>query len=131
MRDPSFFTIRPVIRESSPPCNPPALAERRNGQAVRCYELGPAEVDAEDVISAAVVASLTGTEEVTFELSPEGIGRFNALARNVGLGGRAAIVVDGAVVSAPILQVTEFSGRGVVAGLTADEARHLVVRLER
>ena len=130
-RDASYFTIRAVLRESPPPCSPPALPEQRDGQALRCIEVGPAAVDASDVASAAVVATGPGTEAVQFELSPKGTERFNALARSVGLGGRAAIVVDGVVVSAPRFETTEFAGEGHVTGLDAASADRLARRLNR
>ena len=99
---------------------------------MRCFELGPAGVDAGDVASAEVVTSrATGTDEVTFTLSPAGTMRFNAMARAVGLGGQAAMVVDGVVVSAPRIQVLEFSGSGVVTGLDAAAAQRLAKRLNR
>lgn len=128
-QDPSFFTIRPVTRQTPPPCTSPALAEERDGQAVGCYELGPAQVDATDVKSAALVTEpRTGTDEVEFTLTPNGTERFNALARSVGLGGQAAIVVDGMVVNAPRFSTTDFPGKGVVTGLATDRANRLVQR---
>ena len=130
-RDASYFAIRAVMRESPPPCSPPALSEQRDGQALRCIEVGPVAVDASDVASAAVVATGPGTEAVQFDLSPKGTERFNALARSVGLGGRAAIVVDGVVVSAPRFETTEFAGQGHVTGLDAASADRLARRLNR
>jgi preprotein translocase subunit SecD len=128
----SYFTIRPVTRELPPPCVPPALAEKRNGQAVHCFEVGPAQVDASDVESAALVTDgATSTAAVEFSLSSKGTDRFNAMARMVGLGGQAAFVVDGVVVSTPRFDTTNFPGRGVVTGLTDDEAGQLMKRLNR
>ncbi len=128
----SYFTIRPVTRELPPPCVPPALAESRNGQAVYCFEVGAAQVDASDVESAGLVTnSATSTSTVEFSLSSKGTDRFNAMARMVGLGGQAAFVVDGVVVSAPRFDTTDFPGRGVVTGLTNEEAAELVKRLNR
>lgn len=130
--DQSYFTIRPVRRQSAPPCAPPAFSEFQGGQAVHCYELGVAAVDAGDVSSAAVVAnSVTGAAQVTFQLSPDGTARFNAMAQAVGRGGQAAIVVDRVVVSAPRLDTTEFPGSGVVTGLDAATAQELATRLNR
>jgi preprotein translocase subunit SecD len=128
----SYFTIRPVTRELPLPCVPPALAEKHNGQAVHCFEVGAAQVDAGDVESAALVNDgATSTPAVEFSLSSTGTDRFNAMARMVGLGGQAAFVVDGVVVSAPRFDTTNFPGRGVVSGLTNDEAGQLVKRLNR
>lgn len=130
--DSSFFTIRPIAGQSAPPCTAPALAEVRGGDAVRCYEVGAAEVDAGDVTSASVATDrATQTEDVQFVLSAEGTERLNGLARTVGVGGRAAIVVDGMVVGAIRFETTDFQGRGVVSGLGAAEAERLARRLNR
>jgi preprotein translocase subunit SecD len=129
-QDASYFTIRPVTRELPPPCVPPALAQERNGQPIHCFEVGRAQVEASDVESAALVTDhATNTPAVEFSLSPNGADRFNAMARTVGAGGQAAIVVDGVVVSAPRLDTTDFPGKGVVTGLNNDEAARLVNRL--
>jgi preprotein translocase subunit SecD len=128
--DASYFTIRPVTRQVPPPCRSPALAERNSEGEGACFELGPVAVDATDVASAAVTASpSTSAPEVQFQFSGRGTDRFNALARTVGVGGQVAIVVDGAVASAPRLDTTEFPGSGVVTGLTPDAAAWLVHRL--
>lgn len=130
--DQSYFTIRPVRRQSAPPCAPPALSELQADQAVRCYELGASAVDAADVTSAAVVANpATGVDEVTFQLSPDGTGRFNAMAQAVGRGGQAAIVVDKVVVSAPRFDTTDFPGTGVITGLDTATSHQLATRLNR
>ncbi len=123
-QDPSYFTIRPVIGQQPPPCVPPALPERQNAEVVRCYQLGPAQVDAHDVASAAVVP-----QGVEFTLSPEGAERFSAMARAVGRGGQAAIVVDGVVTSAPRFETTDYPGKGVVTGLDSGAAPRLANRL--
>lgn len=128
--DPSYFTIRPVTSEFTPPCAPPALAEQHDGQAVRCYDVGPAGVDARDVKSATVIVDpRTGQHAVEFDLSPRGTERFNTLARTVGVGGLAAIVVDGVVVSTPRFDTTQFPGKGRVTGLDAGQAERLTHRL--
>lgn len=130
--DPSYFTIRPVVRQFEPPCAAPAIVEMRDRKAFRCFELGPPGVDASDVKSASLVKQpATKTDAVEFELTANGAERFNLLARTVGVGGQAAIVVDGAVVSAPRLDVTEFAGKGVVTGLSTEDAPRLAKRLNR
>ena len=62
-------------------------------------------------------SATTQLSEVQFELTAAGIKRWNALARTVGVGGQLTIVVDGAIKSAPRMEVTDFQGRGVVTGL--------------
>lgn len=129
---PSFFAMRPVTAHTSPPCVAPALgaAPAQNGVIVACYELGPTAVDAHDV-SSAVVRPDANTQmmDVEFVLTPGGIERFNAMARTLGVGGQAAILVDGGIVSAPRIQTTDFPGRGVVTGLDLPTAQGLAARL--
>lgn len=131
--DPSYFAVRPVTRRAPPPCVAPALEEvlRPSGQVIACYELGPTGVDARDVRSATVTSSATQLSEVQFELTASGTKRWNALAQAVGAGGQVAIVVDGAISSAPKLTVTEFQGKGVVTGLDLSGAHRLAERLNR
>jgi len=102
------------------------------GQVVVCYEMGPVAVDAGAVTSAAVVSDgAAPTAGVTFELSPAGTSRWNAMARTAGVGAQVAIVVDGAIVGAPTLQTTDFPGKGVVTGLDPAAAQRLAGRLNR
>lgn len=97
---------------------------------MRCFELGPAGVDAGDVASAAIVTDpRTAAEAVQFGLSPQGTERFNALAGTVGVGAEVAIVVDGLVVNAVRIETTQFPGKGVVTGLDTEQAHRLVERL--
>jgi preprotein translocase subunit SecD len=121
-----------VNQELAPPCIPQALPELQGGQAVRCFQLGPPAVDASDVASAEVVVNdVAAVQQVTFQLSPEGAARLDALAKAVGLRGRAAIVVDGSVVSTPRFESTEFQGQGVMTGLDPVAAHRLAERLNR
>lgn len=129
---PSFFAIRSVTARMSPPCVAPALgaAPAQNRPIVACYELGPTAVTARDVSSALVRPNAnTETIDVEFALTPAGVERFNAMARALGIGGQAAIVVDGGIVSAPRLDTTDFPGRGVITGLDLVTAQGLAARL--
>lgn len=128
----SYFTIRPVSRESAPPCLPPALSELKGGSPYVAKSWDRPGVDANDITSAAVVVDpVTGNRNVEFALSPEGTERFNALAKAVGLRGQAAVVVDGVVVNAPRFETTDFPGKGLVTGLDAGVAQRLADRLNR
>jgi len=128
----AYFSIRPINGQSDPPCKAPALPEVQNGRPVHCYQLGPSQVDAADVVSATVVPGGTpGTSSVTYDLSPDGTQQFNALARSLGVGGQLATVVDGTVVNAVKLETTDFPGRGIVSGLAPDAANRLATRLNR
>lgn len=129
------FRMQPVSARSAPPC-PPAmpqvLPERRGGQDVACYQLGPPLVTAHDVATAvAQPDATTGTWAVEYRLTPEGAGRLDAMLRSVGVGGQVAIVVDGVVVSAIRVETTSGNGRGVIAGLDEQTARRLAERLPR
>ena len=128
----AYFGIRAIEGQTDPPCKAPALPQVQNGRSVRCYQLGPSQVDAADVASATAVPDRsTGAASVNFDLSPDGTEQFNALARSVGVGGQLAIVVDGRVVSSLTLETTDFPGRGVVSGLSSDAANRLATRLNR
>lgn len=131
-RDSSYFAMRAVTSRTSPPCVAPALgaASSRNLPVTACYALGPTALDAHDVNSAVVRPNTaTQTVEVEVELTAAGVERFNALARAVGVGGQAAVLVDGAIVSVPRLDTTDFPGKAVITGLDLAAAQRLASRL--
>ncbi len=132
-KDRSFVLFQPVIEQlPAAPCPPPAVPEKdRNGSALRCYQLGPPSVTGNDIAAAAAVDGLGGAWEVAFDLTAAGTQAFNAMAAQVGLGNRIAIVLDGAVISAPTLETTQFPGKGRIAGdFTPAQARELAKRLD-
>jgi len=97
------------------------------------YVLGAVIVDAADVSEAG--AHLQGpTGEVSVALTPAGSDAFadatRRLAGTTSPGNRVAIVVNGRVVSAPVVQVPITSGQLIVTGLTRSAARLLTLQLK-
>lgn len=126
----SFLVVRPVLVRSNPPCPAGAVAQASAGQAVVCYEVGPAWMDAGDVARATARRdAATGTWLVETTLTAQGTARFRALAQAVGAGGQIAIVVDGKVVAAPVLASVAVPSTTVIAGLDEQTARSLAGRL--
>jgi len=137
--DNSYFLIQPVQGRLALPCPPasagplsPIVVERRDGQDVACYQVGPPELDADDVASATARQNRgTGLWDVEFTLTTEGLVRLGGLLREVGAGGQIVIRVDGEVVSAPRLGDVTPTTTGVVAGLDEQTARRLADRLKK
>jgi len=134
----SYFLIQPVKGRPALPCPAasagplsPVVVERRDGQDVACYQVGPPELDADDVATATARQNPgTGIWDVEFTLTTEGVARFGGLYNEVGAGGQIVIRVDGEVVAAPRLaDVTPT--RGVVAGVDEHTARRLADRLKK
>lgn len=110
----------------------PIVVERRDGQDVACYQVGPPELDADDIATATARQNRgTGLWDVEFTLTAEGVGRFGGLLHEVGAGGQIVIRVDGEVVSAPRLADVNPATKGVVAGLDEQTARRLADRLKK
>lgn len=91
------------------------------------YVLGPAELTGEAVAEAA--ATFNNEWVVNVDLTDEGAVGFDEIAARY-FGQQVAIVLDGVVESAPVIQATEFGGTAVISG-TFDEqgARDLAVAL--
>jgi preprotein translocase subunit SecD len=100
---------------------------------VACYQVAPRRfLDAGGVATAEARESrATGTWEVGFTLTPEGVGRFGALFDDVGPGGQFAVLVDGQIVSAPAFDGGPRGDTGVLTGLDERTARSLANRLRR
>jgi preprotein translocase subunit SecD len=101
------------------------------GNVTACYVLGPGAVDGNAVASAQAERDTTNGEwQIEFALTPQGTAAWNAMAARVGQGNQIAIVVDGAVASAPTLDTTDFPGRGAITGdYTQAQAEALAKRL--
>ena len=134
----SFFSVRPVIRSTDPPCvsapsaaTASVVAEVQAGQQVACHEVGPPALGADDVDSAtARLDRVTGRWQVDFTLTVQGSVRFADLGRRVGGGGRVAIIVDGRLVNVPRLTTPAPLAGGTVSGLDEGTARILADRLQ-
>jgi hypothetical protein len=133
----SFLLVRPVLRRVGPPCaavvvghSAAVLPEVREGEEVACFEVGPPGLEASDVARARAGADQAGgLWHVELTLSARGASRADALARMVGAGGQLAVVVDGRVVSAPVLATSSLRGPVMVTGLDERSARDLAGRL--
>ena len=91
------------------------------------YVLGRAELTGEAVAEA--VATFNNEWVVNLELNAEGAVGFDSIAARY-YGQQVAIVLDGVVESAPVIQATEFGGTAVISGSFDEEgARDLAVAL--
>jgi preprotein translocase subunit SecD len=132
--DRSLLELRPVVATNPAPC--PAKAPEKDelvlpfttdGKA-ECLELGRPIVDAKDVRSATVAE--TPAKEPALSVVLGGIGSANLdgfAERNQGR--RLAIVADGTLVSAPVVQFTSFAGRVQVTGLSKEKTDGLFRQL--
>ncbi|WP_419841678.1 protein translocase subunit SecD [Candidatus Poriferisodalis sp.] len=91
------------------------------------YVLGSAELTGDAVAEAA--ATFNNEWVVNVDLTGEGAAGFDAMAARH-YGQQVAIVLDGVVESAPVIQATEFGGTAVISGSFDEEgARDLAVAL--
>jgi preprotein translocase subunit SecD len=95
------------------------------------YILGPVVLDGSDVLGAAAVKEI-GSQPfwvVDFRLTPDGTRRFADATREA-IGKQIAIIVDGQVVSAPVVQAPIQSGQGVITcACDEEEAKALAAQL--
>lgn len=128
--DRALLELRPVLSSTAPPCS--AKAPKKNelerpkttdGKA-ECLELGPPVVDAKDVRSAAVAQDPSGAPALSVVLGGVGSANLDGYAQR-NQGKRLAIVTQGQVVSAPVLQFTSFDGRIQVSGLSKEKTNDL------
>jgi hypothetical protein len=105
------FEVRPVVAQSSAPCAPGQVRGRGTSVAF-CYTLGPVALDGRDVASAAVSDDTFDGIGVDVVLTSAGLARLNDLAsKQFGRpapSNEVAMVVDGRVVSAPVVQSPTF-----------------------
>lgn len=82
-----------------------------------------------DLRSASVITDQLGQPAISFELSPEGADIFADFTTN-NVGRYLAIVLDGQVISAPVISSPITTGSGVIEGsFTFEEANSLAVQL--
>jgi preprotein translocase subunit SecD len=109
-------TVPTTSREEDLPDQTVVLPELDNGRVVRRYQLGPAEMTGRAVATArANFAAESGQWAVDFELTGEGAEQFDAMAAKY-LQRQIAIVLDGVVQSAPVIQQADFNGKGQISG---------------
>lgn len=133
----TLLELRPVVSSTPPPCPSKApekdqvvLPLNADGKVAECLVLGRPVVDGDDARSATV--GETPAKEPALSVVLGGTGSANLdgfAARNQGQ--RLAIVADGAVVSAPVLQFTQFAGRVQVTGLSKEKTDDLFRRLNK
>ena len=82
------------------------------------------------VVETSVAVDRQGRSVVRFRLTPEGASRLASVTRD-NIGRRMAIMVDGNVVSAPVIRA-EIGGAGQISGnFTAQQARTLAAAIDR
>ena len=100
------------------------------------YILGPVLIDGRDVAQAFAVRTSTFSGwQVEFRLTPEGVKKFAIATANAvhaqPPGNQIAIIVDGRVISAPIVQAPIRNGNGVITGNYDEQrAKALAAQLE-
>jgi preprotein translocase subunit SecD len=99
------------------------------------YRLGPAEVRTPDILEAAARLSDYGAWVVGITLSDEGANRFEAITReladNTGARAQLAVVVDGVLISAPIVQTAIPGGKiDISANFTRADAERLAAVID-
>jgi preprotein translocase subunit SecD len=133
--DAGLLELRPVLSANAPPCpekNDKGLVLPRSadGKVAECLELGKPIVDADDVRSATVAETPGKEPALSVVLGGVGSANLDGYAK-ANQGKRLAIVADGAVVSAPVLQFASFAGRIQVSGLSKEKTDDLFRRLNK
>ena len=122
--------VKDTPREEDRPEREVVLPEEEGGRVVRRYRLGPSELTGRALKTAnPEFDATTGQWKVNFTLTEQGSKAFDELAaRNVGK--QVAIVLDGRVKSAPVIQTANFGGRGEITGEFSErEAKDLALVL--
>ena len=107
---PAQIAFRPVLEAlpKTDDCSEPDVWCTRTPRTTGAYRLGPAAVRTPEIVEAAARLSDYGAWVVGITLSDEGATRFEAVTRelagNSGARAQLAIVVDGVVISAPVVQ---------------------------
>jgi preprotein translocase subunit SecD len=133
----SLLELRPVLASNPPPC--PSKAPKKgelvrpratDGTVTECLDLGPPIVDARDVRSATVAETPAREPALSVVLGGVGSANLDGYAQR-NQGKRLAIVAQGELVSAPVLQFTSFAGRIQVTGLSKEKTEDLFHRLNK
>lgn len=94
------------------------------------YILGPTLLTGKALSSAKIGEDELGRAAVDITFDKEGAKKFDEIAKEL-YQKQLAIVLDGVVVSDPVIQSTEYGGKAQITGdFTIDEARRLVMVLE-
>ena len=121
--------VETTPREEDDPTKQVVLQEIVGGEVRGRYLLGPSELTGTAVKSARAEFDPTQGWRVNFSLTSDGSKAFDELAaRN--LQKQVAIVLDGVVKSAPVIQEASFGGTGVISGnFKEGEAKDLALVL--
>ena len=131
----SLVELRPVLAANPPPCptkapkNELVLPKTTDGKQ-ECLELGKPIVDAEDVRSASVGETASKEPALSIVLGKVGGTNLDGFAK-ANQGKRLAILADGELVSAPVLNLSSFAGRVQVTGLSKEKTDDLFRRLNK
>lgn len=107
---PAHIAFRPVLEAlpKADDCSKPDLWCTSAPGETGAYRLGPAAVRTPDIVEATARLSDYGAWVVGITLSDDGAAQFEAVTReladNTGAQAQLAIVVDGVVISAPVVQ---------------------------
>jgi len=102
------------------------MARNEEGQA---YLLGPASVTGQHLVDAKVAFDNLGRPVVTLKFNSQGARLFDEVTSN-NIGRQVAIVLDGVVISAPVVQERISAGEAQISGrFTTDEAQRLAIML--
>lgn len=133
----SLLELRPVVASNPPPCPTKApkkgelvLPKSADGKVAECLELSKPIIDASDVRSATVADTPSGEPALSIVLGGIGSANLDGYAQR-NQGKRLAIVADGALVSAPVLEFSSFAGRVQVTGLSKEKTADLFQRLNK
>lgn len=133
--DRALLELRPVMATNPPPCpadsgggEEPVLPVSSDGKVTECLRLARPIVDARDVRTATVAKTPSGAPALSVVLGGAGGADLDGFAQR-NRGERLAIVVDGEVVSAPVVNFTSFAGRVQVTGLSEERTQNLFRRL--
>jgi preprotein translocase subunit SecD len=128
-----LLELRPVLAATPPPCPPTApknelVVPKTTDGKEECLELGKPIVDAEDVRSASVGETQSKEPALQVVLGKVGGANLDGFAK-ANQGKRLAILADGELVSAPVLNLSSFAGRVQVTGLSKEKTDDLFRRL--
>ena len=133
--DRALLELRPVVAANPPPC--PAKAPKKEelvlpltaeGKVTECLQLAEPIVDAKDVRSATVAETPAKAPALSVVLGGAGSANLDGFAQR-NQGKRLAIVTEGQLVNAPVLQFASFAGRIQVTGLSKEKTEELFRRI--
>ena len=131
----ALLTIHPVFGELPPPCSSPSpdghpvAGPAEDGTITGCLVLGPPELDAGALRTVVVEEGASEANlDIAVRLNAQGTKRFTNLAGR-SLGRRLAIVTEGRLLAAPIVESISTEGRFVIRDIPRERAVELVRRL--